>query len=70
MNPSTWVDGVVDLIWRIGGRLILLAGVVYFLFRARSIIVAIILAAVLSYAAVPLVDFLNRYRIRGVNRKF
>ena len=70
MNPSTWVDGVVDLIWRIGGRLILLAGVVYFLFRARSIIVAIILAAVLSYAAVPLVDFLNRYRIRGVSRKF
>ena len=70
MNPSTWVDAIVDLVWRIGGRLVLLAGVVYFLFRARSIIVAILLAAVISYAAIPLVDFLNRYRIRGVSRNF
>lgn len=70
MNPSTWVDAIVDLIWRIGGRLVLLAGMAYFLFRARSVIVAIILAAVVAYAAVPLVDFLNRYRVRGVSRKF
>jgi len=70
MNPSTWVDGVVDLIWRVGGRLVLLAGVGYFLFRSRSIIVAIILAAVLSYAAIPLVEFVCSYRVRGISRKF
>ena len=70
MNPSTWVDAIVDLIWRIGGRLVLLAGLAYFFFRARSIIAAIILAAVLSYAAIPLVELLCSYRIRGVSRKF
>ena len=70
MNPSSWVDAIVDLVWRIGGRLVLLAGVGYFLFRARSIIVAIVLAAVISYAAVPVVDFLCSHRVRGVGRKF
>lgn len=70
MNPSTWVDAIIDLIWRIGGRLVLLVGVGYFLFRSRSIIAAVILAAVISYAAIPLVEFLCSYRIRGVSGKF
>lgn len=70
MNPSAWVEAVLELIWRIGARLALWGLVGYFLYRVRSVIVAIILAAVLTYALLPVVDFLCAYRVRGVTRKF
>ncbi|MCX6375277.1 MAG: AI-2E family transporter [Armatimonadetes bacterium] len=70
MNPSAWVEAVLELIWRIGARLALWGLVGYFLYRVRSVIVAIILAAVLTYALLPIVDFLCAYRVRGVTRKF
>lgn len=70
MNPSAWVEAVLELIWRIGARLALWGLIGYFLYRVRSVIVAIILAAVLTYALLPVVDFLCAYRVRGVTRKF
>ena len=70
MNPTVWVEGILELIWRIGLRLALWGAVGYLLYRVRSVIVAIILAAVLCYALLPIVDFLCAYRIRGVSRKF
>jgi len=70
MNPTAWVEGILELIWRIGARLALWGVVGYLLYRVRSVVVAIILAAVLTYALLPAVDFLCAYRIRGVGRKF
>lgn len=70
MNPKTWVEAIVELIWRIGARILLWGGLVYFLYRVRSVIAAIIIAAVLTYAIIPIVDFLCSYQVRGLSRKF
>lgn len=70
MNPKAWVEAIVELIWRIGLRLALWVGLGYFLFRVRSVITAIILAAVVTYAILPVVDFLCSYHVRGMSRKF
>lgn len=69
MNPKAWVEAVVELIWRIGLRLVLWVALGYFLFRVRSIVAAVIIAAVLTYAVIPIVDFLCAYRVRGMGRK-
>lgn len=69
MNPKAWVEAVIELIWRIGVRLVLWVALGYFLFRVRSIVAAVIIAAVLTYAVVPIVDFLCAYRVRGMGRK-
>jgi predicted PurR-regulated permease PerM len=66
MNPKAWVDAIVELIWRTGLRVLAWAGLGYFLFRVRSVLVAVLLAAVLTYALLPIVDFLCSYHVRGV----
>lgn len=70
MNPKAWVEGVFELIWRIFLRLILWGSLGYFLYRVRSVGVTIMLAAVLTYAVLPIVDALCSYRISGISRKF
>lgn len=70
MNPKTWVEAILELVWRIGLRIVLWAALGYFLFRVRSVMVAIILAAILTYAILPVVDFLCAYQVRGISRKF
>lgn len=70
MNPKAWVEGVFELIWRIFLRLILWGSLGYFLYRVRSVIVTIMLAAVLTYALLPIVDALCSLRIAGISRKF
>lgn len=70
MNPKAWVEGVFELIWRILLRLVLWGSLGYFLYRVRSVIVTIMLAAVLTYAVLPIVDGLCAYRISGLSRKF
>ncbi|MCL6629206.1 MAG: AI-2E family transporter, partial [Armatimonadetes bacterium] len=70
MNPKLWVEAVFELIWRVATKILIWAGVVYVAFRIRTIIVAVLLAAVLTYAVLPIVDFLCSYRVRGMSRKF
>lgn len=70
MNPKAWVEAILELIWRICLRIVLWAGLAYFLFRVRSVIAAILIAAVLTYAVLPIVDFLCAYRVRGIGRRF
>lgn len=50
-------------------RLVLLLGVGYFVYRVRAVIVAVLLAATLTYAILPLVDILCRHRVRGIRRR-
>lgn len=69
MNPKTWVEAVLDLIWRIGARILIWGALLYLAFRVRSVIAAVILAAVLTYAILPLVDYLCKYRVRGMAPK-
>lgn len=70
MNPKAWVEGVFELIWRILLRLALWGSLGYFLYRVRSVIVTIMLAAVLTYAVLPIVDTLCAHTIAGISRKF
>jgi len=70
MNPKLWVEAVFELIWRVATKILIWAGVAYVAFRIRTIIVAVLLAAVLTYAVLPIVDFLCSYRVRGMSRKF
>ncbi|MHB1458449.1 MAG: AI-2E family transporter [Armatimonadota bacterium] len=70
MNPKAWVEGVFELIWRVFLRLALWGSLGYFLYRVRSVVVTILLAAVLTYAVLPIVDALCAYRIIGISRKF
>jgi predicted PurR-regulated permease PerM len=69
MDPKDRVDTVLELIWHVVLRVIIWAGLAYFLYRVRGVITAVIIAAVLSYALLPLVDFLCSYRVRGLGRK-
>ena len=70
MDPKDRVDSVLELIWRVVLRVIIWAGLIYFLYRVRSVITAVIIAGVLGYALLPLVDYLCSYRVRGLGRKF
>ncbi len=69
MDAQERVDAVLELIWRVMIRIIIWAGLIYFLYRVRGVISAVIIAAVLGYALLPVVDFLCSYRVRGLGRK-
>jgi predicted PurR-regulated permease PerM len=69
MAPKTSVETAFDMIWRIGLRIALLIGLGYFLYRVRSVLVTIMLAAVVTYALLPIVDFLCSRRIKGLGYK-
>ncbi len=69
MEPKSRVETIFELIWGVGLRLVLLVGIAYFLYRVRAVIVAVLLAAVLTYAILPLVDLLCLYRVRGMRRR-
>lgn len=69
MEPKSRAETIFELIWGVGLRLVFLVGIGYFLYRVRSVIVAVLLAAVLTYAVLPVVDFLCKYRVRGMKRR-
>lgn len=69
MEARSRVENVFDLIWGVGLRLVLLVGIGYFVYRVRAVIVAVLIAAVLTYAILPLVDLLCTYRVRGMRRR-
>lgn len=69
MDPQDRVESVLELIWRVFLRLIIWAALGYFMYRVRSVIGAVIAAAVLAYALLPIVDFLCSYQVRGLGRK-
>jgi len=70
MDPKSWIEAVLELIWRLALRVALFVGIVYLALRVRWVIVAVLLAAVLTYAVLPIVDSLCMYRVRGMGRKF
>jgi predicted PurR-regulated permease PerM len=70
MNPHAWVEAVFELIWKVATRILLWGGLAYVAFRIRTVIIAVLLAAVLTYAVLPIVDFLCSYKVKGVSRKF
>lgn len=69
MNPKAWVEGVFELIWKILIRVALWTFLLYLLYRVRSILVTIMLAAMLAYAVIPAIDALCVYRISIISRK-
>lgn len=69
MEAKTRVESVFELVWGVGFRLLLLLGIGYFVYRVRAVIVAVLLAATLTYAILPLVDILCKHRVRGIRRK-
>ncbi|MDI6826917.1 MAG: AI-2E family transporter [Armatimonadota bacterium] len=73
MNPKSRVEGIFELIWgvgiRIALRIALWVGLAIFLWKARSVLTAVIIAAVLAYAMLPVVEFLCSYRVRGMKRR-
>ncbi|HUV05686.1 MAG TPA: AI-2E family transporter [Armatimonadota bacterium] len=70
MDPKSWVEAVFELIWRLALRVAAVVIIVYLVLRVRWVIVTVLLAAVLTYAVLPIVDFLCTYRVRGVGRRF
>ncbi len=69
MSPKTRVETSFELIWKMGLRLLLWCALAYFLYRVRSVIVMVLIAAIVTYAVLPMVDFLCSWRIRGISRK-
>jgi len=69
MNTPSRVDSTIELIWRIGLRIVLWVGSIYVIYRVRSIIMFIILAAVLTYMVLPIVDLMCAYRIHFISRR-
>jgi len=69
MEAKSRVEGIMDLIWGVGLRLVLLVGIGYFVYRVRSVIITVLLAAVLTYAILPLVDLLCKYHVQGMKYK-
>lgn len=59
------VEIVIAVIWGFFIRLALIAGLVYFLYRTRSILVDVLLAVMLTYVMLPVVEFLCKIHIRG-----
>jgi predicted PurR-regulated permease PerM len=66
MSVKNKVDITLGVIWGMLVRFALVAGLAYFLYKVTSILVAVILAITLAYAVLPMVDFLCRWRIRGI----
>lgn len=69
MNPRSWAEAAVELVWRVALRLSIWAASLYVVYRVRSIIVFVIIAAVLTYALLPIIDFLCKFKIRGVPKR-
>ncbi|MDO8585481.1 MAG: AI-2E family transporter [Armatimonadota bacterium] len=63
------VETIIGVIWGFFVRLALLAGLVYALYQARSILVAVLLAVMLTYVVLPLVNSLSAVRVRGWSYK-
>jgi predicted PurR-regulated permease PerM len=62
---KTKVETTLGVIWAFFVRLCLLALIGYTLYRVRSILVAVMLAIMLTYVVLPVVEFLCSFRVRG-----
>jgi predicted PurR-regulated permease PerM len=69
METRSKVETAVELITRIVMRAIVFAALAYFLYRVRTIIVVVLIAAVVAFAVQPVVDALCNRRIAGMRRK-
>ena len=63
------VETIIGVIWGFFVRLVLVAGVIYGLYRMRSVLIAVLLAVMLTYVVLPLVDHLSSFRVRGWSYK-
>ena len=60
----TRTDTIFGVIWGVTLRFAIIAGILYFLYRVRSILVAVLIAVMLAYVVLPTVEYLMRFRIR------
>lgn len=58
----TKIETNLSLIWGLLIRITLVVGLAYFMWRVRSILIGVILAAMLAYVLLPAVDFIARHR--------
>jgi len=65
---GTRSEGTLAVIWTLFIRLAVIAGVAYFLYRVRSVLIAVLLAIMLAYVMQPAVEFLCRSRLRKMGR--
>ncbi|MEN6581433.1 MAG: AI-2E family transporter [Armatimonadota bacterium] len=66
---ATNVETAIRVIWGLLVRLVVVTGTAYVLYRVRSILISLILAILLTYALLPLVDWLCAKRIKGLHHK-
>jgi predicted PurR-regulated permease PerM len=59
----TKVETTIGVIWGLIVRLALLVALIYSLYRVRSILVAVLLSVMLTYVALPAVEFLCSLRV-------
>ena len=60
----TRTDTIFGVIWGVMLRFAIIVGILYLLYRVRSILVAVLIAVMLAYVALPAVEYLMRFRIR------
>jgi len=73
VSTKSRAESIFELVWGVGIRIVvriaLWLGLAYFLWRARSVLTAVLIAAILTYAMLPAVDYLCSYRIRGMRMR-
>jgi predicted PurR-regulated permease PerM len=69
MEPRSKVDSAIEFITRIVMRVIIFTAVAYFIYRVRTVLVVILIAAVVAFAIQPIVDAFCARRIAGMRRK-
>lgn len=62
------VETTIAVIWGVGIRLAAIAGLLYFLYRVRFVLITVLLAAILALAVAPVVDYLTDRVMPGVKR--
>lgn len=66
---SNKVENTLNLIWFLLIRITFAVGLVYVIWRVRSVLIAIILSAMLAYVLLPTVEFITSKKFLGLNKK-
>jgi len=63
-------ETIFGVIWGVIFRFAIIAGVIYFLFSIRAILVTVLISVMAAYVAIPAVNFLMTFRVRKWNVKW
>lgn len=66
---ATSVERTIAVIWRLLWRLAIIAGSIYILYRVRTILISVLIAVLLTYALLPVVEWICRKRIKYLHPK-